>query len=63
MKKKKKNTNTQQLPDSGIQDTSTPCPRGYSFNRPGLTAPEKSVTKMFNVENWGQRIMKNKATN
>ena len=53
-----KGTNKQQQPDSGIHDTSAHCPRVYhvslstcvpSFNLLGLTFPEKSVTKTFNV--------------
>ena len=53
-----KGTNKQQQPDSCIHDTSAHCPRVYqvslstcvpSFNILGLTFPEKSVTKTFNV--------------
>ena len=44
---KKKGTNKQQQPDSSIYDTSAYCIR--SFNLLGLTVPEKSVTKNFNV--------------
>ena len=45
---KNKGTNKQQQPHSGIHDTSAHCPRVPSFNL-GLTVPEKSVTKNFNV--------------
>ena len=41
----------QQQPDSGIHDTSAHCSRVYpSFNLLGLTVPEKSVKKNFNLK-------------
>ena len=48
---KNKGMNKQQQPDSSIHDTSI-CPLSMcvpSFNLLGLTVPEKSVTKNFNV--------------
>ena len=50
--------NKQQQPDSGtryICPLSTCVP---SFKLLGLTVPEKSVMKNFNVENWRERKMK-----
>ena len=41
--------NKQQQRDSGKHDTSEQCTCVPSFNLLGLTVPEKSVTKKFNV--------------
>ena len=53
--------NKQQQPDSSIQDTSAHCLWVYQISIIlGLTVPEKSVMKNFNVENWRARKMKKK---
>ena len=63
LKRKKwrnKGTNKQQQPDSGIHDTSAHCPRCVpSFNRLGLTVPEKSVTKNFHFKGYGMTESQN----
>ena len=47
--RKKEELNKQQQSDSGIHNTSTHCSHVISSNLLGLTVPEKSVTKNFNV--------------
>ena len=55
---KNKGTNKQQQPDSGIHDTFTQSTCVPSFNLLGLTAPDKSVTKNFNVWKLERKKMK-----
>ena len=48
-KRKNKGTNKKQQPDLSILDASAHCPCVPSFNLIGLTVPEKSVMKIFDV--------------
>ena len=50
-KMKNKGTIMQQPPDSSIHNTATHCPHMHQVSTKflGLTVPEKSVTKLFNV--------------
>ena len=48
-RKKNEELNKQQQSDSGIHNTSTHCSHVISSNLLGLTVPEKSVTKKFNI--------------
>ena len=49
--------NKQQQPDSSTHDTSTHCPHVHLVSTVGLTVPEKSVAKSFNV--WKLEVKKN----